>query len=60
MLPRVQARKKPEKKDQARASTTDPDARFMEMGDGGIRPAINVQLASDTGSQIITGAEPGQ
>jgi hypothetical protein len=57
VLPQVQARKRPEKKDQARASTTDPDARFMKMADGGIRPAVNVQLASDTGSQIITGVE---
>ncbi len=57
VLPEVQARKKPEKKDQARASTTDPDARFMKMPDGGIRPAVNVQLATDTGSQIITGVE---
>ena len=29
-----------------RASTTDPDARTMKMGDGGYRPAYNVQLAT--------------
>src|SRR5579872_7400970 len=29
-----------------RASTTDPDARVMKMGDGGFRPAYNVQLAT--------------
>jgi transposase len=29
-----------------RASTTDPDARVMKMGDGGYRPAYNVQLAT--------------
>jgi hypothetical protein len=29
-----------------RASTTDPDARFMKMSDGGFRPAYNVQLAT--------------
>lgn len=29
-----------------RASTTDADARFMKMGDGGFRPAYNVQLAT--------------
>jgi transposase len=58
-LPQVEARKRPEKKDQARASTTDPQARFMKMADGGIRPAVNVQLASDTQSQIITGVEVG-
>jgi len=59
VLPEVRERKKPEKKDQARASTTDGDARFMKMADGGTRPAVNVQLASDTGSQIITGVEVG-
>ena len=29
-----------------RASTTDPEARVMKMGDGGFRPAYNVQLAT--------------
>jgi hypothetical protein len=29
----------------------------MKMGDGGFRPAYNVQLASDTATQIITGVE---
>jgi len=59
VLPQVQAKKRPDKKDQARASTTDPDARFMKMPDGGVRPAVNVQLATDTQSQIITGADVG-
>jgi hypothetical protein len=56
-LPEVRDKKKPDKKDQARTSTTDPDARFMKMADGGIRPAVNVQLATDTASQVITGVE---
>lgn len=30
----------------ARASTTDPEARVMKMGDGGFRPAYNVQFAT--------------
>jgi len=38
---------------EARASTTDPDARKMKMGDGGFRPAFNVQMATDTQSGII-------
>lgn len=29
-----------------RVSTTDPDARVMKMGDGGFRPAYNLQLAT--------------
>jgi transposase len=59
VLPEVQAKKRPEKRDQARASTTDPYARFIKMADGGIRPALNVQFATDTQSQIITGADVG-
>ena len=29
----------------------------MKMGDGGFRPSHNVQLATDTGSQVITGVD---
>lgn len=39
--------------DKARASTTDPEARNMKMGDGGFRPAYNVQMATDADSGII-------
>lgn len=42
-------------KSPARASTTDPDARVMKMADGGFRPAFNVQLATDTESQVVLG-----
>ncbi len=42
---------------QARASTTDPDARVMHMADGGYRPAYNAQFATDTASQVIVGVE---
>jgi len=38
---------------EARASTTDPQARVMKMADGGFRPAYNVQVASAAGAQII-------
>lgn len=37
---------RPTGKGKARASTTDSDARVMKMGDGGFRPAYNVQLAT--------------
>ena len=43
------------KKTEARASTTDPDARVMKMPDGGFRPAYNMQLATDTASQVVVG-----
>ncbi len=55
-LPKVRASKETEKdKEQARVSTTDPEARVMKMGDGGFRPAYNVQLATDTASRVIVG-----
>lgn len=57
-LPLVQQQKSDdEAKQKARVSTTDPEARVMKMPDGGFRPAYNVQLATDTQTQIITGVD---
>ena len=56
-LPSIEASKPALAKDKARVSTTDPDARVMKMGDGGYRPAFNVQFATDTRVQIITGVD---
>ena len=56
-LPELEAKKKPAEKDQARASTTDPDATVMKMADGGFRPAYNVQFATETDSKVIVGVE---
>jgi transposase len=56
-LPKIAAGKKPKDRDKARASTTDAEAHVMKMGDGGFRPAFNVQFATATDSQIITGAD---
>lgn len=41
----------------ARTSTTDPEARLMKMGDGGFRPAYNVQLATDVDARLIVGVD---
>jgi transposase len=41
--------------DEARASTTDPEARNMKFPDGGYRPGYNVQFATDTESGVIVG-----
>lgn len=41
--------------DDARASTTDPEARVMKMPDGGFRPAYNIQFATDADSRLIVG-----
>ncbi len=56
-LPKIAEAKKAKDRDKARASTTDPDSRVMKMGDGGFRPAFNVQLATAVDSQVITGVE---
>lgn len=56
-IPQIEAAKKAAEKDKARASTTDADARTMKMGDGGFRPAFNVQYATATDSQVITGVD---
>jgi IS5 family transposase len=56
-LPQIAQAKQPKDRDKARASTSDADSRVMKMGDGGFRPAYNVQLATATDSQVITGVE---
>lgn len=52
---RTQTYARREKMQEARVSTTDPDARVMKMPDGGFRPAYNVQIATDLDSGIIVG-----
>jgi transposase len=42
---------------QARASTTDPEARRMKMGDGGFRPAYNLQFATTLDTLVIVGVD---
>lgn len=50
--------KKPQKdKEKVRVSTTDPEVPVMKMGDGGFRPAANIEFATDTASQVITGVD---
>lgn len=58
-LPQVQEAKRRggDKPQDARASTTDADARVMKMGDGGFRPAFNVQLATTCENQVIVGVD---
>ena len=41
------------KRSEPRASTTDPEARRMKMGDMGFRPAMNVQFANDADALVI-------
>jgi transposase len=65
LLPEVQAAKERQERTleqsrrgrvrEPRVSTTDPEARVMHMPDGGYRPALNVELATDVTSQVIVG-----
>jgi transposase len=63
LLPELQAARsnpKNNKKDRVKAvrvSRTDSQARKMKMPDGGIRPAYNLQLATDTTSGAIVGVD---
>lgn len=59
-LGELQEQKEKRKKgsgEQARCSTTDPEARNMKMGDGGFRPAYNVQFATDGQTRVIVGVD---
>ena len=59
-LEKLQQQKEKRKKGtdkKARCSTTDPQARVMKMGDGGFRPAYNVQFATDGDARIIVGVD---
>jgi transposase len=50
---RAKQRSNGKKPKEPRASTTDADARVMKMGDGGFRPAYNVQVTSVASQQIV-------
>ena len=55
-LREVQAVKSdPEKRQKARASTTDPEARIMQQPGGGFGPSYNVQISSDAKADLIVG-----
>jgi Transposase DDE domain len=56
-LAKVEAKKPAAKMQEARASTTDPQARRMKMPCGGFRPAYNLQLVADTATQIVVGVD---
>jgi transposase len=54
---KAQDHKKQNKRKPARSSITDPQARVMQMPDGGYQPAYNGQLAIDTVSGVIVGVD---
>lgn len=43
--------------DEARCSTTDPEARKMKMAEGGYRPAYNVQFVTDAQTRMIVAVD---
>lgn len=56
-LPAVEAKRPAAKKEKARVSTTDPEARVMKMADGSFRPAFNIQFAAETEHRLIVGVD---
>ena len=57
-----EARKKTHAKDEAKksepkASTSDPDARYMRFADGAVRPGYNAQIAATAGDGVIVSIE---
>jgi len=45
----------PEKRQKARASTTDPEARIMPQPGGGFAPSYNLQISTDAQATVIVG-----
>ena len=56
-IKRLQAEKKTDKRKPQQASTTDPTARFMRTGDGGLAPSYNVQVTADAAHGLIADVE---
>ena len=56
-IERLQAEKKTDKGKPQQASTSDPTARFMRTGDGGLAPAYNVQVTADAAHGLIADIE---
>jgi transposase len=49
------AQSDPEKRQKARVSTTDPEARIMQQPGGGFAPSYNVQISTDAEATVIVG-----
>lgn len=56
-IERLQDEKKTDKKKEPQASTSDPTARFMRHGDGGLAPSYNVQVTADSAHGLIVDVE---
>lgn len=49
-----------QKKKQARASTSDPEARIMKQAAGGYAPSYNVQISTEASHKVIVAVEVSQ
>ena len=49
------AQSDPQKRQKARVSTTDPEARIMQQPGGGFAPSYNVQISTDAKATVIVG-----
>jgi transposase len=49
-----------EEKQNARASTSDPQARIMKQADGGFAPSYNVQISTEASHKIVVGVAVSQ
>jgi transposase len=54
---KIAATKPAGKREQARASFSEPEARVMKQGDGGFAPAYNVQSVTDAAHKIVVNVE---
>lgn len=54
---RMSKNQRKQQQSEPRVSTTDAEASRMKMGDGGFRPAVNVQIAADTKSRAIVAVD---
>jgi len=55
-LQRIQeGQSSPEKREKARASTTDPESRIMQQSGGGFASSYNVQISTDAKATVIVG-----
>jgi hypothetical protein len=55
VLEQMEASRSNEKKEKARASSTDPDARVMLQAKGAYGPSYNAQISTDAKAKIIVG-----
>jgi hypothetical protein len=56
-IKRLRAAKKNDRRKEPQASSTDPDASFMWINDGGLAPAYNVQITADAAHGLIADVE---